>query len=234
MFVVIWHNASKEGLVMIANYLTTQANTLICSSVLGLATTGSYGISVQLATIVTGMSNIPYATYQSKMMEKLLQRDNEGSLILFSGTLLLFSAAFIFLAVGTLLVIPIIIWLKPSFSVDYTMMAVLFLFMYIDKIYHNFASYISNSNRLPYTFPFIISSFCSVVFSYLVARFTFLGIWALIVAPVVVALSYNAWRWPLFVLKENRVGLLQFITMGGVSVRVIIINKFKWRSVSRG
>lgn len=221
MFVVIWHNASKEGLIMIANYLTTQANTLICSSVLGLSTTGSYGISVQLATVVTGMANIPYGTYQPKMMEKILNGDKIGSLKLFSGTLLLFSAVYIIMAIAAMLAIPLIVLLKPTFSINYSMMAVLFIFMYIDKIYHNFSSYISNSNRLPYTIPFVISSTCSVLFSYILAKSTNMGIWALIIAPIFVALAYNSWRWPVYVLKDNNIDFKRFIEYGIASVKDI-------------
>ena len=84
MFLIIWHNASKEGLIMISNFLTSQANTLICSSVLGLSTTGSYGLSVQLATAICGIAGIPYATYQPKILERIMNNDVEGSLRIFS------------------------------------------------------------------------------------------------------------------------------------------------------
>lgn len=221
-FKIIWYNASKEGLIMISNFLTSQANTLICSSVLGLATTGSYGISVQLATVITGMSNIPYATYQSKMMEQILKRDYTSSMKLFSGSMILFSVAYFILSLGALLCIPLIVFLKPTFSVDYSMMLVLLVFMFIDKVYHNFASYISNSNRLPYTYPFIISSVFSVLLSFVLAKVSNLGIWALIIAPIIVALAYNAWRWPYFVLKENNMNLVQFIRIGKASVLDLI------------
>lgn len=214
-FIVIWFNASKEGLIMISNFLSTQANTLICSSVLGLGTTGSYGISVQLATIISGMSNIPYGTYQSKMMEKILKGEKESSLKLFSGSIILFSVAYYIFSLGALLCIPFIVLFKPSFSVNYAMMAVLLLFTYIDKLYHNFASYISNSNKLPYTKAFIISSIISVVLSYLVASLTNMGVWALIIAPIVVALAYNSWKWPAYVFKDNgHVNLASFIRLG--------------------
>ena len=198
-FVIIWYNASKEGLITLSNFLSTQANTLICSSVLGLATTGSYGITVQLATIVTGMSNI-------------------------------FSIVYFFLSIVAVLCIPIVIWFKPTFNVDYYMMSALFGFMFIDKIYHNFTSYISNSNRLPYTIPFIVSSLISVFLSFSLASFTKMGIWALIVAPIIVALVYNVWKWPKFVLKENRIGFCDFINLGWELIMEradIIINKWQ-------
>lgn len=229
MFKVIWYNASKEGLIMISNYLTSQANTLICSSVLGLATTGSYGISVQLATVVCGISGIPYSTYQPKMLEKLLNKDKNGGIRLFSGSMLLFFIAYLLLALCAVLAMPVILWLKPTFNVDYSMLAMLFVFMFVDKCYHLFTSYISNFNKLPYTIPFIVSSVCSVFLSFIVAKYTNLGIWALIIAPLAVALVYNAWRWPIYVLKDNNIGFCEFISMGCSTVKNIIKKKINER-----
>lgn len=227
MFKVIWFNASKEGLIMISNYLTSQANTLICSSVLGLATTGSYGISVQLATVICGISGIPYSTYQPKMLEKLLNNDKEGGLKIFSGSLLLFVFAYFLLAICSVLAMPVLLWLKPTFSVDYFMLAMLFVFMFINKCYQLFSSYISNFNKLPYTIPFVISSLCSVILSFIMARYSEMGVWALIIAPLIVALSYNAWRWPLYVLKDNRVGFREFISIGYLTVLGLVKSKVR-------
>ena len=228
-FKIIWYNASKEGLITVSNYLSTQANTLICSSVLGLATTGSYGITVQLATIITGMSNIPYTTYQSKMMEQILKGDKHNSLKLFSGSMFLFSVAYWMMSLGAILCIPVIVFFKPTFSVDYAMMAALFGYTYIDKFYHNFGSFISNSNKLPYTYPYIISSVISVILSFLLASLTDWGVWALIIAPAIIALAYNAWKWPYYVLKENNVGMKQFMRLG-VEALGDLVNRIKRKS----
>ena len=216
-FVVIWYNASKEGLITLSNFLSSQANTLICSSVLGLATTGSYGISVQLATVICGVSNIPYTVYQPKMMEKILNKDWDGGVKLFSGTVILLIIAYVLLSICSILAIPIIVWLKPSFEINHLMMASLLLFMFVDNVYHIFSSYISNHNKLPYTYPFIVSSLFSVTFSFVLTTYTDWGIWALIISPIIVALSYNAWKWPHYVLTEYNITVSRFLKLGLVS-----------------
>jgi O-antigen/teichoic acid export membrane protein len=226
MFSVIWYNASKEGLIMISNYMSSQANTLICSSVLGLASTGSYGISVQLATVVTGLSSIPYATYQPKMLEKILKDELRYGLRIFSGATALFSITFLFLSICTLLSIPLILWLKPSFSVNYSMMTILMIFMFIDKLYRLFSSYISNFNKLPYTQSFVVSAVFSIILSFILAKYTSLGIWALIISPLVIDLGYNAWKWPKYVLNDNNISFWGFVKLGHEEVK-LLINKIK-------
>lgn len=221
-FVVIWYNASKEGLITLSNFLSSQANTLICSSVLGLATTGSYGISVQLATVICGVSNIPYTVYQPKMMEKILNKDGNGGVKLFSGTVVLLIITYVILSIWSILLIPLIVWLKPSFEINYSMMALLLVFMFVDNFYHIFSSYISNFNKLPYTVSFVVSSIISVVISYVLASITSMGIWALIVAPLITALCFNAWYWPRYVLKESSISVNGFVHLGCIAVHEML------------
>lgn len=214
MFSIIWYNASKDGLVTVANYLNTQANTLICSSVLGLATTGAYGLSVQLATISASIASIPFTSALPKLQEKAAQRDNEGGCRLFSGTMVMFAISYILLTGVVIIMLPIIKWLKPSLVIEIPMLLIVFLLLFIDYIYHLCASLISTFNTLPYTKAFFFSSIISVVVSYILARYTSLGLWGILIAPIIVAACYNMWKWPLYVLKKYKVSFSQIIGMG--------------------
>ena len=214
MFGIIWYNASKDGLVTVANYLNTQANTLICSSVLGLATTGAYGLSVQLATISASIASIPFTSALPKLQEKAAQRDNEGGGILFSGTIIMFALSYIVLTAMVIILLPVIKWLKPTLVIEVPMLLIVFLLLFIDKIYHLCASLISTFNTLPYTKAFFYSSIISVVVSYILARYTSLGLWGILLAPIIVAACYNMWKWPLYVLNMYKVSLSQFISKG--------------------
>lgn len=214
MFGIIWYNASKDGLVTVANYLNTQANTLICSSVLGLATTGSYGLSVQLATISMSIAAIPFSSALPKLQEKAAQRDNEGGCRLFSGTLLLFMISYTILMGCVIVMLPVIKWLKPTLTIDITMLLVVFLLLFIDKIYHLCASLISTFNTLPYTKAFFISSVCSVFLSYFLSKYTQMGLWGIMLAPIIVSSTYNVWKWPSYVLNLYGVSLSSFMQSG--------------------
>lgn len=214
MFGIIWYNASKDGLVTVANYLNTQANTLICSSVLGLATTGAYGLSVQLATISVSIAGIPFSSALPKLQEKAAQRDNDGGCRIFSGTMILFAISYALLTVMVIVLLPIIKWLKPSLVIEIPMLLIVFLLLFIDKIYHLCASLISTFNTLPYTKAFFYSSIISVAVSYILAGYTPLGLWGILISPIVVAACYNMWRWPIYVLSLYNVSLSNFLLMG--------------------
>jgi len=213
-FKIIWHNASKDGLVTLANYLNTQANTLICSSVLGLATTGSYGLSVQLSAIAASIAGIPFSSTLPKLQEKAVKRDNQGGQKLFSGTMILFMVSFIIITGLVILLLPVIKWLKPTLTIDVWLLLAVFFLALVNQVYHYCASLISTFNTLPYTKAFIISSVVAVLLSYLLTKYTGVGIWGLVLAPLIVAFSYNVWKWPLYVLNLYDVSLSTFIKSG--------------------
>lgn len=231
-FKIIWHNASKDGLVTLSNYLNTQANTLICSSVLGLATTGSYGLSVQLSSIAATIAGIPFSSVLPMLQEKAVKRDNEGGQNLFSGAMVLFMLSFVILTGVVIFLLPVIKWLKPTLIIEVPMLLAVFFLSLVNQIYHYFASLISTFNILPYTRSFIVSSVIAVVLSYFLTRFTNLGIWALVISPLIVAFSYNLWKWPLYVLKLYNVSLYTFIKNGlSFSLNILndIFNRIKGR-----
>jgi hypothetical protein len=67
---------------------------------------------------------------------------------------------------------------------------------------------------LPYKKALIISSVAAVVLSYMLARVTSLGIWALIIAPIIVSLAYNFWKWPSYVLRLYNSSFCTFVKSG--------------------
>lgn len=213
-FKIIWHNASKDGLVTLANYLNTQANTLICSSVLGLATTGSYGLSVQLTSVVATIAGIPFSSALPKLQEKAVTNDKEGGQSLFSGTMVLFVISYVILIGAVVAMLPVIKWLKPTLMINVSMFLAIAILGFMNQIYHYNASLISTFNVLPYPKAFIISSIISVVGSYFLARYSSMGVWSLIVSPIVVTIIYNLWKWPSYVLNIYETNLWAFCKEG--------------------
>lgn len=213
-FKIVWYNASRDGLVTLSNYLSTQANTLLCSSMIGLNTTGAYGLSVQLSTMVGTLACLPYSTYLPKLQEYAAKQEIKLSTRLFSSTMFLYIFLFCLLSLGCFIFLPVVRWLKPSLPFDNTLLLGVLIYSLIYYIYHNFASYISTYNTLPYTKAFIVSSILSVLGSYLLLKYTNLDVWALIVAPLAVSICYNIWKWPKYILDQSKISLKDFISTG--------------------
>lgn len=215
LFKIVWHNASKDGLVTLSNYLSTQANTLISSALIGLSATGSYGISVQIASIISSLAFVPFTTNHPAMQEKSISGDIQGSKKLFSASIFMYIILFFSMSIGLIILKPIIIWLKPNFSLSTSMLVTLLFFNFIYNLYNLFCSYISTFNKIPYSNALVLSSFVTVILSFVFTKYMNMGIWALITAPLIVSLSYNAWKWPNYVFENYlKMTLSEYLLMG--------------------
>lgn len=215
VIIKVWHNASKDGLVMISNYLSTQANTLICSSVLGLAVTGTYGLAVQISTMISSISSIPFASIQPALQESALRGNIGNSKKLFYTSMMAYSLSFLLLSLLLFSIgIPILQIFKPTLEFDAVVLIAILISSFIYQMYHLSASFISTFNTLPYTKSFIISSIISVSLSYILSVYTDIGVWALILPPIIVSMAYNAWKWPQAAVKKLNSNYGEWMQLG--------------------
>lgn len=202
LFKIMWSNAWRDGLVSVSVYLCTQANTLICSYVLGLVSTGSYGLSLQVANIIGNISAVWYSTNQPRMQECVVTGNRGLNVRLFGESIIVFVAVGTTLSIGAIVVgVPLIRVLRPSSSMDPWLLAALCAYTLAYRGANLCASCISNFNTIPYYLAFVLSGICSVTFSAGLAAWSGLGIWSLVVAPTLVLISYNIWKWPRVALE---------------------------------
>lgn len=214
-FRIVWYNASKDGLVTLSNYLCTQANTLICSYSIGLATTGSYGFSMQIAMVMSNIAQTPYTIIHPKLQETAIKGQSNHSTNLLASSIMKYLLLFIIMFTSALLLMPLIKWIKPSFNIDLAMLLTIFIYYITYDIYHLFASYISTYNTLPYTKSFIITAVVSVIVSFVFVEVFKMGIWALILSPLIVNLAYCGWYWPRYVIRKMlNISISDFIKLG--------------------
>ncbi len=211
---IIWYNASRDGLVTMSNYLSSQANTLICSYAIGLTVTGSYGLSIQIATLISTIASIPFSTYQAQMQEKAVTGDVESNTSLFTTSIVQFVLSFMIISIIAYICMPVIKYIKPELDFDLSMFVAILLQFFIFQLFSLFASFISSYNILPYVKAFVITSIVSVLLSIIMVSLTNLGVWALIIAPIIASL-YNLWKWPHYVRKKLlNISFLRFYQMG--------------------
>lgn len=203
MFIRFWHNAWRDGLVSLSGYLANQASVLLCSAYMPLAETGTYSISVQ---IVTALSSIAYAMYNSKqpeMQSAYLTGDKKS--LRDSMALSIFFYFGIF-AIGYVAVItiglPILQIIKPETVFSIAIISALAFYELLYKFQTCCASFISNTNRIPYMPAFVISSVAGIILSTIFITVFDLKIWGLILGPIFAQLAYNNWKWPKAVCVE--------------------------------
>lgn len=215
---IIWKNASRDGLVTLSNFLTTQANTLLCSYVIGLETTGSYGLSLQIATLISSISCIPFSSFQTKMQSNAVKGDMSDNIFIFSRAILMYICAFVLLGICSFIAFPILSFIKPDFEIDTFIYVFILLQTLLYGYYNLHASFISCYNIIPYTETYIVTSLSSVVLSFIFAKYTDLGIWSLVLMPTIISL-YNVYKWPSYVRNNIiHISRTSFIVEGIISI----------------
>lgn len=197
MFFKFWHNAWRDGLVSLSGYLSNQASVLLCSTYMSLADTGTYSISVQ---IVTALASISYAMYNSKqpeMQSAYLTGDKKSLRNAMAISIFFY---FGFFTVGYIAIItiglPILKIIQPETVFSIGIITALAFYELLYKFHTCCASFISNTNRVPYMPAFVISSVVGVFLSILLIEVFDLKVWGLVLGPILAQLVYNNWKWP--------------------------------------
>lgn len=211
----IWYNAKKTGLVSLGAFVITQGNTMICSAFIGLEATASYGLCLQLITVVRGVSQIFFDANQPKMINTKVSGNIEKSKKELSLAMVIYWSVFI-LAIAALATIgiPLVHLIRSNTPLPLFMVLFMGSYLFLEGNHGLFASYITFSNEVPYVSSSIVSAFFILTGQLLVAIFTDWGIYALMAVQALVQLCYNNWHWPMIVLRELHMNLWDMIHLG--------------------
>lgn len=214
-FFIVWHNAWREGLVSLANYLSNQACTIIISLYMPLTQTGAYSLGVHLATAVSQVAAVMYTSNQPVLQSAYVTKDNERmrntmSLIVFSYVFLNLLGLTAVIFVG----LPLLRLIRPETVVAPLVMLGIGLYQLILKFRNCYTSYFSCTNRIIYVKAFLISSVTCVMLALLSMGVFQMGVWGLIGAQLISQLMYNAWAWTLKAHKEMDLTAKETISIG--------------------
>ena len=207
LFAVVWHNASKEGIVTLSNYLANQACTIISPLFLSLHMTGVYSLAVQLASVLSNVAATLYNANQPVLQSAYITKDRE--LTRRTMALIVFSYVALF-AVGMLAVIlvglPVLRLIKPDTTPSAAIVLGVGLYQFVLKFRNCYTSYFSCTNRISYVKAFILSSAAGVLLALLMLWLRW-GVWGLILSQIICQCVYNAWHWTLTAHREMELSL---------------------------
>ena len=214
-FSIIWHNAWRDGLVYLSLFLSSQVSILIASTFLSLTETGIYSITVQLATAVAAISGSLYNVYQPSMQFHFIRRNLNESKELMAISMSVYIVLFILGSLATYFIgLPLIYIIKSSILFDTSVFTLVFIYIFLLKHHSYYASFISNTNKVPYVKSYLISSFFGVILSVVFVLFLKLGVTGLIIGQIISQAVYNNWKWPLTVYKQLDTNFVKMFKLG--------------------
>lgn len=217
----IWHNAWRDGLIALSNFLSSQASTIICSIYLSLTETGIYSLGVQLASAISLISGAMYNTFQPTLQQAFARNDLEKMRKTMSIIVVSFLYVFLFLVVLVDIIgLPILRYIKSTAVVDNGVFLLLCVYQFVIMFRNIYTSYFSCTNRIIYMKSFLVSSVLCVSFSYIAIGYLKYGIVALVMAQLLSQLLFNIWYWPWKGNRELKLSLYEIINLGNKALKV--------------
>lgn len=224
LFIIVWHNASKEGLVTLANYLSNQSCTLICSLFLPLSITGVYSLAAQLSMALANFSSVVYSANHPVLQSAYISKDEEKTRSTMSLIVVSFIGMYLLGSIIIIVGIPFIEIIKPGMEVPVRLMIGALVYQFLLKFRNCYTSYFSSTNRIIYMKAFIISSILCVVLAYLGLGVFKIGIYSLIIAQITSQIILNSWYWPIKAHKEMKLSAIEMTNLGLIEIRNILLD----------
>lgn len=230
-FKIVWYNAKRVGLVSLSGFCVSQLGLFLSGLYLPLSEVASYGLTVQLAGIISAISGTllsiqaPFfsACRVQGLHHKLMER--------FSCSLIIF---YVLYALGSLLLILVVPSLLqviksnatlPTFGVLITYT----VFRFLENNHYSFTVILLSNNSVPFLKATLISSAFTFIGLFIVVYFTDWGILGLIFVPAVVQAVYQYWKWPKVVCKEFQVSYLELLRIGCSQLKTQTVSIWKNR-----
>jgi O-antigen/teichoic acid export membrane protein len=205
----IYPNAVKIGLTGVGGILVLRSQPIIGSFYLSLETIASYGITIQLISILSGVAQVYFSTYQPKIVQYRVQNNIYAIKNLYIKSI--FILVCVFVAGGSVLLLfgnwgmNLIGSKTPLLPNVYIAVA---LFVALLEANHGIAgNFLLTKNQVPFFKAALIAGLTTVILLFLFLRFLSIGLWALILSGGIAQIIYQNWKWPLEVVKEFKTAL---------------------------
>lgn len=212
IFDSIYPNSLKIGITSLGAFMVHRSTIIIGSLYLTLENIASFGITLQIIGVLTGLAGIYTNTYLPKINE-LRVRDNliEIKKIYLKGQL---SILIIFL-LGSVGLLVFGDWtlnlLQSSTKLIPSSFITCMLIFALLETNHSVAGHILlTKNEVPFFKASIISGIGVVIILLIFLNYTELGLLSLILAPGIAQAVYQNWKWPMEVNKDLKITIKDF------------------------
>jgi len=224
---VIYPNAIKIGLTSLGSFMTQRSAIVVGSLYLSLKDIASYGITMQIIAIISSIASIYVATYLPQITHLWTKNNIEKiKKIYIIGIALQFMTYFV--SGGLLLLIGswILCYVGSQTPLLPNYILVFALILSLEQTNLSIANVLLLSrNEVPFYKSAIISGLGTILGLYLAFQFTTIGVFLMVLIPLIVDLIYQGWKWPLKLKKELSLEFKDLLKLKPATS--LIINKRK-------
>lgn len=216
LFNIIWFNAKKLGLVFLGAYVVNKFGMFIAGFFLSLADIASYGLMLQFIGIINSLSSIFYQSCAPMFNSLRSEGKSQELLEKFSFSMAVYYVLFILGCASFIILGPWLFELLRSNAIlppSYVII-VYCVVLLLENNHSNFSTFIVTGNKIPFVESSLIIGAAISLGSFLVLKYTALGILGLVLVQGIVQLCYANWKWPYEVCREFHISFFRFLAIG--------------------
>jgi Na+-driven multidrug efflux pump len=174
---------------------------------LPLSDIASYGITRQIFDILSSLAPIFVSTYIPLISQYRVEGNIEGiKNICLRGTLI---STVAFIAGGLTIYLfgskALVMIGSETSLLPGSLMLLLLVVSFLEMNHSTAGSLLLTKNEVPFFIPSIVSGLATAILMILLLKCTTLGLWSLIIAPGIVDVAYQSWKWPLEVIRDLKI-----------------------------
>jgi O-antigen/teichoic acid export membrane protein len=204
----IYPNAVKYGITSLGGFMIQKSSIFIGSLYLSLSAIASFGITKQMMDITVSIANIAVATFLPQIANLRIEGNYDRiKSICLRGLAI---ANLIFIAGAATIIFlgePILHVIKSNTTLNQQVLLVVAFSSLIGLNSGISGAIISTKNHIPFVKPSIISGIATILLLLVFFKFTKLGLLGMAMAPGLIDLCYQGWKWPLVVIRELNIKL---------------------------
>jgi O-antigen/teichoic acid export membrane protein len=210
IFKGIWFNSKKMGLVSLGSYLIFQVNILIVGKLFTLSDVAILGLTFQIFGALSNFSRLYFNTLMPRFISLRMAKEFNLLRLDFLKSI---KIGWIVYSFGALVVIFfgnfLLNFINSNTLLPNQMILFMFFLIYFMEITHgNCATFLTTKNIIPFLPATIISGVLIISLNLILIYFFNMGIFAFAIATIFIQLCYNAWKWPLEVVKDLNISLV--------------------------
>lgn len=199
---LLWHNASRLGLVQLSTFLMQRGNILIASSVLGLADSASYSLTVTMCLCLYSLSLVYCQLMLPRILKLQAMKCKEEIKKLYIKVVV---NSWITYILGFLLLFicgsEIMDMINAKTKLLPTTELVLLGFVFLLELNHSIAAtYLTTINHVPFVPASLLSAIANIILSLLLIHS--FGVLGIIFSQGITQFLYNNWKWPYEAIKH--------------------------------
>lgn len=204
---VILPNSVKLGLTSLGGFLALQASMIIGSLYVPLESLASYGITIQAVNLIGAIGGVYYFSFVPKIGNLRVENNKSEIKKLYKRSVMILFLSFVFCGIPLIFLgNPILVFLKSqTMLLSKGMILSILIITFLEKNHAVAGGFLLSNNEVPFFKASIISGVATVIALLVSLGIMDLGIWAMILAPGIIQLAYQNWKWPLVLIKDLKV-----------------------------